>query len=81
MSPQADFSNTAFPVEHVERLVVLEQEVKALKEDLGTILSEVKMINAQMVKYRGFLGGITFVLSGIPLVWMFGKDWFLAHWK
>lgn len=68
------------PIEHVERVVVLEQEVKALKEDLGTILTEVQKINAQMTKYRGFLGGITFVLTGIPLLWTFGKDWFLSHW-
>lgn len=67
--------------DHTERVVVLENEVSNLKEDLKEILKTVKEIDEQMTRYKGFLGGITFVVSAIGVFWSFGKDWILNHWK
>lgn len=64
-----------------ERIVVLETEVKTLKEDLHEILLNVKEMNEQMTKYKGFLGGIAFVFSAVGVFWTFGKDWVINHWK
>lgn len=67
--------------DHSERVVVLENEVFNLKEDLKEILKTVKEIDVQMTRYKGFLGGITFVLSAVGVFWSFGKDWLLSHVK
>lgn len=53
-----------------ERLAIVETQVERLVEDASTldskqdvILSELKEIREEMSRYKGFLGGIAFVLS------------------
>lgn len=84
-------SGTASP--HIgERVIVLENEVRHLKElilraqdNQVTILSKLEIINKKMddvntdiVKYKGFIGGITLVLTGVGLILVFFKSWVLA---
>lgn len=65
--------------EHVERIAVLEAEVKGLKEDQQEILICMHAIKDEMTRYKGFLGGVAFIASGIGIFLTLFKDWLLKH--
>ena len=65
--------------EHVERIAVLEAEVKELKADQQEILKCLHAIKDEMTRYKGFLGGIAFIASGIGIFLTVFKDWLLKH--
>lgn len=67
--------------EHVERIAVLESEVKTLKEEQDKILACVREIHAEMIRYKGFLGGVAFLASGIGVFLAIFKEWILEHLK
>lgn len=67
--------------EPVERIAVLEAEVSALKEEQDKILNVVQEIHAEMVRYKGFLGGIAFLASGIGIFLTVFKEWVVSHLK
>lgn len=67
--------------DYAERLVVVETKVTSLESDIKDILQTVKTIDDQMTRYKGFLGGITFILSAVGVFWSFGREWILNHWK
>jgi hypothetical protein len=60
---------------------VLETKVEALEKLNAEILDSLQTINAQLTRYHGFIGGIAFVVSGVGVLWTFGKDWFMEHWQ
>jgi len=62
---------------HADRVVTLEVRVDELQDDLKEILKELKEVNTQLTKYKGFIGGIAFVISSLPVLWAFTT----AHWK
>ncbi len=66
---------------HSDRVVALEVRVDELQDDLKEILKELKEVNTQLTKYKGFIGGIAFVISSLPVLWAFTKSYFTAHWK
>ena len=72
---------TAHHCDHSERVIVLETEVAALKETLKEILTTVKEIDDQMTRYKGFIGGIAFVISAVGVLWSLLKDWLLSLLK
>ena len=65
--------------EQVERIAVLEAEVKSLKEDQQEILICMHAIKDEMTRYKGFLGGVAFIASGIGIFLTLFKDWLLKH--
>lgn len=65
--------------EHIERIAVLEAEVKALKEDQDEILKCMREIRDEMTRYKGFLGGIAFLVSGLGVFVTLFKDWIIKH--
>lgn len=65
--------------EHVERIAVLESEVGALKKDQEEILKIMHEIKDEMTKYKGFLGGIAFLVSGLGVAFTLFKDWIFKH--
>ena len=65
--------------EHFERIVVLETEVKELKADQQEILACMHAIKDEMTRYKGFLGGIAFLASGVGIFLTVFKDWILKH--
>lgn len=67
--------------EQVERIAVLEAEVSALKEEQDKILKCVQDIHSEMTRYKGFLGGIAFISSGILVFLTLFKDWVTSHIK
>lgn len=66
---------------HSDRVVALEVRVDELQEDLKEILKELRSVSAQLTKYKGFIGGIAFVVSSIPVIWALSKGYITAHWK
>ena len=67
--------------EQVERIAVLEAEVQALKDDQKEILKCMHEIRDEMTRYKGFLGGVAFLLSGLTVFLTLFRDWFMDHWK
>jgi hypothetical protein len=65
--------------EHVERIAVLEAEVRDLKKDQQEILQCMHSIRDEMTRYKGFLGGIAFLASGVGIFLTLFKDWILKH--
>ena len=65
--------------DHVERIAVLEAEVKILKSDQQEILVCMHSIKDEMTRYKGFLGGIAFLASGVGIFLTLFKDWLLKH--
>ena len=59
---------------HSERIVVLEVELKGLKEDNKEILSTLKEMQGELTKYKGFLGGVAFVGSCLLIALTLLKD-------
>lgn len=64
-----------------DRVVVLETKVDALEEINKEILANLQAINGQLTKYHGFIGGVAFIISGVGILWTFGKDYFSRHWS
>lgn len=62
-----------------ERIAVLEAEVKALKEDQNEILVCMHSIKDEMTRYKGFLGGVAFIASGVGIFLTLFKDWIIKH--
>ena len=65
--------------DQIERIAVLEAEVKSLKEEQDKILDCVQNIHAEMVRYKGFLGGVAFIASGVGIFLTIFKDWIFKH--
>ena len=65
--------------DQIERIAVLEAEVKSLKEEQDKILECVQNIHSEMVRYKGFLGGVAFIASGIGVFFTIFKDWIFSH--
>ena len=65
--------------DQIERIAVLEAEVKGLKEDQQEILTYLHAIKDEMTRYKGFLGGVAFIASGIGIFLTLFKDWILKH--
>jgi hypothetical protein len=62
-----------------ERIAVLEAEVQGLKEDRTEILACLHSIKDEMTRYKGFLGGVAFLASGIAVFLTIFKDWLAKH--
>jgi Tfp pilus assembly protein PilN len=67
--------------EQVERIAVLEAEVSALKDDQKEILKCMHEIRDEMTRYKGFLGGVAFLISGLSIFFTLFKDWFFKHFN
>lgn len=65
--------------DQIERIAVLEAEVRTLKEEQDKILVCVQEIHSEMIRYKGFLGGIAFIASGIGICLTLFKDWITKH--
>ena len=59
---------------HNERIAVLEQRVCTLKDELDDIQVKLDNILAEMTRYKGFIGGVTFIVSGAYVAWQLIGD-------
>lgn len=63
----------------LERIAVLEAEVRAMKEHQDEILKVMQGIRDEMTRYKGFIGGIAFVVSCVGVALTVFKDWVIDH--
>ncbi len=64
----------------LERIAVLEAEVRGMKEHQEDILKCMTGIRDEMTKYKGFIGGIAFVVSCLGVALTVFKEWIINHW-
>jgi hypothetical protein len=62
-----------------ERIAVLEAEVEKLQESQREILECIHSVRDEMMRYKGFLGGVAFLASGIGIFLTLFKDWIFKH--
>lgn len=65
--------------DHVERIAVLETKVNDLQDNHDEMLKLMHDIKDEMTRYKGFLGGVAFIASGIGIFLTLFKDWLLKH--
>lgn len=65
--------------DHVERIAVLEAEVETLKTSQREILDCMHSIKDEMTRYKGFLGGVAFIASGVGIFFTLFKEWIFKH--
>lgn len=65
--------------DHVERTAVLETKVSSLEDNHQEMLKLMHEIKDEMTRYKGFLGGIAFLISAIGVAIMFFKEWIIKH--
>jgi hypothetical protein len=65
--------------DQVERIAVLEAEVETLKSSQKEILECMHSIRDEMTRYKGFLGGVAFIASGVGIFFTLFKEWIFKH--
>lgn len=65
--------------DHYERLAVIETKVEDLEENHKELLKLMHEVKDEMTRYKGFLGGVAFIASGIGIFLTLFKDWILKH--
>ena len=62
-----------------ERIAILETRVNSLQDNHDEMLKLMHDIKDEMTRYKGFLGGIAFIASGIGIFLTLFKDWLIKH--
>jgi hypothetical protein len=62
-----------------ERLAVIETKVEDLEDNHKELLRLMHEVKDEMTRYKGFLGGIAFLASGVMICLTLAKDWLLKH--
>ena len=65
--------------EQLERLAVIETKVEDLEENHKELLKLMHEVKDEMTRYKGFLGGVAFIASGIGIFLTLFKDWIIKH--
>lgn len=65
--------------DHHERLAVIETKVEDLEDNHKELLKLMHEIKDEMTRYKGFLGGVAFIASGIMICLTLAKDWIIKH--
>jgi hypothetical protein len=62
-----------------ERLAIIETKVEDLEANHKELLKLMHEIKDEMTRYKGFLGGVAFIASGIGIFLTLFKDWIIKH--
>jgi len=65
--------------EQVERLAVIEAKVEDLEQNHKELLKLMHEVKDEMTRYKGFLGGVAFIASGVGIFLTLFKDWIIKH--
>jgi hypothetical protein len=57
----------------------LETKVNSLQDNHEEMLKLMHDIKDEMTRYKGFLGGIAFIASGVGIFLTLFKDWLIKH--
>jgi hypothetical protein len=52
-----------------------------IEENQKVTQDRMAAIESEMSRYKGFLGGVAFILTGIVTAWELGKEWIIQHIK
>ena len=63
----------------IERLAIIETKVEDLEDNHKELLHLMHEIKDEMTRYKGFLGGVAFIASGIGIFLTLFKDWIFKH--
>lgn len=63
----------------LERIAVLETKVDNLEANHKEMLQLMHDIKDEMTRYKGFLGGIAFLVSCLGIALTLFKDWIIKH--
>lgn len=63
----------------LERVAVVETKLENLEEKHKELLKLMHEVKDEMTRYKGFVGGIAFVVSCLGVAAAFFKDWLLKH--
>ena len=62
-----------------ERLAILETKVDDLEDNHKELLKLMHEVKDEMTRYKGFLGGVAFIASGVGIFLTLFKDWIIKH--
>jgi hypothetical protein len=62
-----------------ERIAIIETKVEDLEANHKELLKLMHEIKDEMTRYKGFLGGVAFIASGIGIFLTLFKDWIFKH--
>jgi ABC-type uncharacterized transport system fused permease/ATPase subunit len=65
----------------IERIAILESTSEETKQTLEAIDKKLDQLHADMTRYKGFLGGVTFVGSCVMAFLALGKEWILSRMR
>lgn len=68
-------------LDHSERIVVLETKLEQMERTQEETNIKLDQILHEMTRYKGFLGGIMFLLSGIGVIWSLVHGWVGKHFQ
>lgn len=63
----------------LERIAIVETKVDSLEEKHKELLKLMHEIKDEMTRYKGFLGGIAFLVSCLVVAVSIFKEWILRH--
>jgi hypothetical protein len=66
-------------IDHTARIAVIESKVETLEDNHKELLKLMHEIKDEMTRYKGFLGGIAFITSGVVVFITLAKDWLIKH--
>lgn len=62
-----------------ERIAILETKVTTLEDNHAEMLKIMHEIKDEMTRYKGFLGGIAFLVSCLGIAFTLFKEWIMKH--
>jgi hypothetical protein len=66
-------------LDQLERIAIIETKVETLEANHKEMLRLMHEIKDEMTRYKGFLGGIAFLASGVVIFITLAKEWILKH--
>jgi hypothetical protein len=66
-------------LDQLERIAIIETKVETLEANHKEMLRLMHEIKDEMTRYKGFLGGIAFLASGVVIFITLAKEWIIKH--
>ncbi len=66
-------------LDQLERIAIIETKVETLEKNHKEMLRLMHEIKDEMTRYKGFLGGIAFLASGVVIFITLAKEWIIKH--
>jgi hypothetical protein len=63
----------------LERIAIVETKVDSLEDNHKELLRLMHEIKDEMTRYKGFLGGVAFLVSCLVVEVSIFKEWILKH--